>query len=729
MKITKEIILRHNLTLEEYDKIKVILGREPSITELGMYSVLWSEHCSYKSSKVFLKELPSTAEHVIQGPGENAGVVDIGNGLAIVMKVESHNHPSAIEPYQGAATGVGGILRDIFTMGARPIAIMNSLRFGNYDKSKTKYLLAGVVEGIAGYGNCVGVPTVGGEVYFEECYDGNPLVNVMCIGIIKKDKLVKAVASGAGNPVIYAGSTTGRDGLGGAAFASKELSDKSEQDRPAVQVGDPFLEKLLIEACLELSQKDYLVAMQDMGAAGLTSSSSEMSGKANLGMLLNLNLVPQRDKALTPYEMMLSESQERMLIIVKSGYENKAIKIFHKWGLEASVIGLVKSSPILTVIHNKEVQAKVPSRSLADDAPIYRRPYEKPEYQDDLNRLMLKDIPMVDDFNNTLLKLLSSPSIASKNNIFQQYDYMVGTNTVIGPGEADASVIRIKGTNKAIAISIDGNSRYCYLDPFVGSQIAVVEAARNIVCTGARPLAITDGLNFGSPENKGVMWQFQQGIMGIKNACEKLNTPVVSGNVSFYNDTNGSPIYPSPIIGMLGVIDDINNIITTGFKKADDAIFLLGDTLEELGGTEYLKVIANKVKGRCPTLNLEFEKLIQDTCQLLISMGLISSAHDISDGGLAVAMAECCIKGNIGASLYIGDTGLSNNALLFSESQSRIIISVSPSNIYELIMYLEDKEIPYLQIGIVNNDNRLKINKLIDLSIEELKNNWESLKV
>jgi len=729
VEITKEIILKHNLTMDEYEKIKKILSREPNITELGMFSVLWSEHCSYKSSKPLLKELPTAGVHILQGPGENAGVIDIGDGLAIVMKVESHNHPSAIEPYQGAATGVGGIIRDIITMGARPIALLNSLRFGSFDNTRTKYLLNGVVGGIAGYGNCVGVPTVGGEIYFDDCYNDNPLVNVMCVGILETKHLVKAIAEGVGNPVIYAGSTTGRDGLGGAAFASKELSDKSHEDRPAVQVGDPFLEKLLIEACLEISSKDYLIGMQDMGAAGLTSSSSEMASRGNCGMTIDLSLVPQRDNNLTPYEMMLSESQERMLIVVKAGSEKNAINIFHKWNLNATVIGKIDSNSFLTVKHKDNIVAKVPTKALTDDAPVYKRPSEKPNYINNIHNIPVDITHTNENYNDVLLRLISSPTIASKRPIYEQYDFMVGTNTLIAPGEGDAALIRIRNTNKAIAISIDCNSRYCYIDPYIGSQIAVAEATRNVVCVGAIPLAITDGLNFGNPENKEIFWQIEQSIKGIKEACEKLNTPVVSGNVSLYNDTNSIPIHPTPIIGVIGLVGDINHITTLSFKNKDDVIFLLGDSLEEIGASEYLKTQHHIIAGQCPKIDLKLEKEIQDTCLSLISRGLIESAHDVSEGGLAVTLSESCIKGNIGASIIIGETGLSNIAQLFGESQSRIVISVAPHNLYEAITYLEYKEIPYQQIGMVTSDNYLKIDKLINISIDNLKKAWESLKL
>ncbi|MDH5680140.1 MAG: phosphoribosylformylglycinamidine synthase subunit PurL [Spirochaetota bacterium] len=729
MEITNELILKHNLTLEEYDKIKKILGREPNITELGMYSVLWSEHCSYKSSKPLLSGFPTTGEHIIVGPGENAGVIDIGDGLAVVMKVESHNHPSAIEPYQGAATGVGGIIRDIITMGARPVALLNSLRFGPYESPRTKHLLSGVVSGIAGYGNCVGIPTVAGEIYFEDCYDGNPLVNAMCVGILEVKHLVRAVAEGEGNPVIYAGSTTGRDGLGGAAFASKELSDKSDEDRPAVQVGDPFLEKQLIEACMDISRKEYLVGMQDMGAAGLTSSSSEMAGKGSGGMVLDLSAVPLRDDNLTPYEMMLSESQERMLLVVKKGHEEDALSVFHKWGLKAVVAGYVEENAYLTVKHNGEIVAEVPAKSLSNDAPVYNRPAKKPSYLDNLPAVPEEAVKPDIDFNNSLLKLLSAPSIASKRPVYEQYDHMIGTNTSVRPGESDAAVVRIKGTQKAIALSIDGNSRYCHLNPFVGGQIAVAEAARNVICMGAKPLAITDGLNFGNPENEEVFWTFQQAIEGIKTACHSLNTPVVSGNVSLYNESSGVSIFPTPIIGMLGLIDNINQHVTMGFKAADDVIFLLGDSLEELGGSEYLKVLYNTTGDHCPKLDIKLEGEIQDVCLTLIRRGLVSSAHDLSEGGLTVALAESCMAGDMGASVIIGETGLSKAAQLFGESQSRILISVAPENLYEAINYMEYKDIPYLQLGMVTTEKELKVDKDIKLSLDQLGKAYNSFKI
>lgn len=730
MEITEDLILKHNLTLDEYEKIKSILGREPNITELGMYSVLWSEHCSYKSSKPLLRNLHTEGEQILQGPGENAGIIDIGDGQAIVMKVESHNHPSAIEPYQGAATGVGGIIRDIITMGARPIALLNSLRFGNYEHPRTKFLLSGVVSGIAGYGNCVGIPTVAGEVYFEDCYQENPLVNAMCVGLIEKDQtIIKAVAEGEGNPVIYAGSTTGRDGLGGAAFASKELSEKSHEDRPAVQVGDPFTEKLLIEACMEIAQKDYLLGMQDMGAAGLTSSSSEMAGKADMGMILDLSAVPQREENMTPYEMMLSESQERMLLVVKKGFEEDAKEVFKKWDLEAEVVGSVEANTMLTIKHNGEEVAQVPAKSLSNDAPVYNRPAERPDYLDQLPKVPDDETLSSKSYNESLLNLLASPTIANKKPIFEQYDHMVGTNTAIFPGKGDAAVIRIKDSQKAIAISIDGNSRYCYINPREGGKITVAEAARNVVCVGAKPLAITDGLNYGNPENPGVFWQLKESLEGITESCQIFNTPVVGGNVSLYNESSGNAIYPTPLIGMLGLIDDINNIVTMDFKHPDDVIFLIGDSLEELGASEHLKINHGIIGGECPGINLKLEKEVQETCLELIRKGLLASAHDLSEGGLAVAAAECCISGDIGATVLIGETGLTPAAQLFGESQSRILISVAPENLFEAITYLEYREIPYQQVGMVTDQNKLIIDDQINLDLGKLKEAWESLKV
>lgn len=731
--ITKELIEAHGLTEEEYERILNILGKEPTYTELGIFTVMWSEHCSYKSSRVHLKRFPTEAPWVIQGPGENAGVIDIGDGLAAVFKMESHNHPSFIEPYQGAATGVGGILRDIFTMGARPIASLNSLRFGLLEKPKHKYLFNGVVAGIAGYGNCIGIPTVGGEVYFNDTYNGNILVNVFNLGIAKKDRIFKGKATGIGNPVIYVGSKTGRDGIHGASLlASHEFDEKSEEKRPTVQVGDPFTEKLLLEACLELMGKDLIVGIQDMGAAGLTSSSSEMASRAGTGIEIELSLVPRREERMTPYEVMLSESQERMLIVAKKGREREVIDIFKKWDLEGVVIGKVTENGMLRVRDNGMIVAEIPAKALAEEGPLYNRTIKRPDSQDELQRLDQSKIPMPSDYNDVLLRLLSSPTIASKEWVFEQYDHMVRTNTVVLPG-SDAAVIRVKGTDKALAIITDCNSRYCYLDPFVGGALAVAEAARNIVCSGGRPLAITDCLNFGNPEKPEVMWQFSEAIDGIGEACRRLKTPVISGNVSFYNETKDQGIYPTPVIGMVGIIDDVEKSMTQWFKKKGDIIVLLGENGEDLGGSEYLYMIHGLEKGRPPSLNLNKEIMVQSVCHQAIKEGLVHSAHDCSEGGLAVALSECCISGRdpLGADIDLDDYVIRTDALLFGESASRIILSLDEENLVELEKIAKAKEVPISILGRVGGDRlkiRLTVNgsrfTAIDLPISNLEDQW-----
>ncbi|MBI5199287.1 MAG: phosphoribosylformylglycinamidine synthase subunit PurL [Nitrospirae bacterium] len=731
--VTKELIEAHGLTDEEYKKILEILGREPTYTELGIFTVMWSEHCSYKSSKVHLRRFPTDAPWVIQGPGENAGVIDIGDGLAVVFKMESHNHPSFIEPYQGAATGVGGILRDIFTMGARPIASLNSLRFGLLDKPKHKYLFGGVVSGIAGYGNCIGVPTVGGEIYFNDTYNGNILVNVFNIGIAKKDKIFKGKATGIDNPVIYVGSKTGRDGIHGASLlASHEFDEKSEEMRPTVQVGDPFTEKLLLEACLELMDKDLIVGIQDMGAAGLTSSSSEMASRAGTGIEIELSLIPTREEGMTPYELMLSESQERMLIVAKKGKEKEVEEIFKKWDLEAVVIGRVTEDGILRVKDKGIVVAEIPSKALAEEGPLYNRPTKRPDSQDEIQRLVLSNIPLPEDYNDVLLKLLGSPTIASKEWVYEQYDHMVRTNTAVLPG-SDAAVIRVKGTDKALVIKVDCNSRYCYLDPFLGGALAVAESARNIVCSGGRPLAITDCLNFGNPEKPEVMWQFSEAVDGISEACRRLKIPVVSGNVSFYNETKDQGIYPTPVIGMVGVIDDIEKTMTQWFKRKGDIIVLLGENGEDLGGSEYLYIFHELERGMPPSLDLNKEINIQRLCLQAIKEGIIRSAHDCSEGGLAVALAECCISGSepIGAEIELEGSDIRTDTLLFGESASRIILSINEERLKDLERLAKDKEIPLSIIGRVDGD-RLKIRltdhgsrfTAIDISVKDLENQW-----
>ncbi len=704
--ITKDLIAQHNLTGDEYQKIIAILGREPNLTELGMFSVMWSEHCSYKSSRIHLKKLPTTGPRVVQGPGENAGAVDIGEGLCVVFKMESHNHPSFIEPYQGAATGVGGILRDVFTMGARPIALLDSLRFGELSAAKNRHLMKGVVAGIAGYGNCMGVPTVGGEIVFNDIYSQNPLVNVFCLGIAEKDKIFRGTAAGVGNPVIYFGSKTGRDGIHGATMASDSFDDESEQKRPTVQVGDPFQEKLLLEACLELMAGDLLVGIQDMGAAGLTSSSCEMASRAGNGIELDLTHVPRREPGMTPYELMLSESQERMLMVAKAGKEEECIAICRKWDLDVAVVGTVTGDGILRVKDQGKVVAEIPAKALADDGPRYDRPYMPPSYQDMLTNLNYDIIPDVKDANAALLSLLESPTIASKRWVYQQYDHMVRTNTTVRPG-SDAAVVRIKGTNKAVAMTVDCNSRYCLLHPYEGARIAVAEAARNLACAGAEPIGLTDCLNFGNPERPDIMWQFVMAVEGIKDACEFLRVPVVSGNVSFYNETNGLSIYPTPMLGMVGLIEQADQATTQWFKAEADDIILLGTAREDLGGSEYLKVVHAREQGSPPFLNMDAEQALQECVLALIRGGLVQSAHDCSDGGLAVALAESCMSGPgrpMGAVVKLAPGRLRKDAVLFGESQSRVVLSTKPAHRQAILDRAERLGVPAAVIGVVGGD-------------------------
>ena len=731
--ITKDLIAQHNLTGDEYNKIIDILGREPNITELGMFSVMWSEHCSYKSSRVHLKKLPTTGPRVVQGPGENAGAVDIGDGLCVVFKMESHNHPSFIEPYQGAATGVGGILRDIFTMGARPIALLDSLRFGELHSPKNRHLMKGVVSGIAGYGNCMGVPTVGGEIVFNDIYALNPLVNVFCLGIAKKDRIFRGTAAGVGNPVIYFGSKTGRDGIHGATMASDSFDDTSEQKHPTVQVGDPFTEKLLLEACLELMERDLLVGIQDMGAAGLTSSSCEMASRAGNGIKLDLTVVPRREPGMTPYEIMLSESQERMLMVAKAGKEDECVAVCRKWDLDVAVVGKVTADGILRVMDQGVVVAEIPAKALADDGPRYERPYQPPAYQDMLTNLNYDLIPDIKDGNGALLALLESPTIASKRWVYEQYDHMVRTNTMVRPG-SDSAVVRIKGTNKAVAMTVDCNSRYCLLNPYEGARLAVAEAARNLVCSGAAPIGLTDCLNFGNPERPDIMWQFVMAIEGMKDACERFQIPIVSGNVSFYNETNGLSIYPTPMLGMIGLIEDAERTMTQWFKSEGDDIILLGHTREDLGGSEYLKVVQAREQGSPPYLNLDTEKGLQDCVLSLIRGGLLQSAHDCSDGGIAVALAESCISGSEwtrGAVVTLPKGRLRNDAVLFGESQSRVVISVKPSQRQAVLDHAKSSGVPADVIGRVSGE-RLVISVrhegteecLIDQPVSGLLDRW-----
>jgi len=737
--ITPDIVAQHNLTAEEYEKIIEILGREPNITELGVFSVMWSEHCSYKSSRVHLKRLPTTGERVIVPPGENAGVVDIGDGWCVAFKVESHNHPSFIEPFQGAATGVGGILRDVFTMGARPIAAMNSLRFGPLNDEKqgkrNRSILKGCVEGIGHYGNCFGVPTVGGEVVFDEAYSLNPLVNAFALGIVRKDQIFFGKASGIGNPVLYAGAKTGRDGIHGATMASAEFDDAALEKRPTVQVGDPFLEKLLLEACLEAMRSGAIEGIQDMGAAGLTSSSVEMAARAGTGLEIDLTLVPQRETGMTAYEMLLSESQERMLIVARKGREKEVVEIFNKWDLDAVVIGHVVEGDRLKIFHNGVLEADLPVLALTDEAPRYDRPKSKvqsPKSEKRIVDLGLKNL----DLGLALKTLLASPNICSKHWVYEQYDSMVRTNTAVMPG-ADAAVIRIKETRRAIAMCLDGNGRYVAVNAKEGAKLAVAEAARNVVCVGAKPIAVTNCLNFASPERPEVMQSFSDVIDGIKEACDIFETPVVSGNVSFYNETDGRGILPTPTIGMVGLIDDTRKIITHGFKNEGDVIAILGRTYDDLSVSEYAQSVlgsttAEQIEfGKVPKIDLDLEKKVHDTLLNLADKFLLNSAHDCSDGGLAVAIAESCFsslgRDAVGADIDMKSSGLSSEALLFSESPSRIVISFAPENSDQVLAAIAD--CPFVVIGKISGDKlsvRIDGKAALLSSVAELETTWKN---
>ena len=667
---------------------------------------MWSEHCSYKSSRVYLAQLPTRGDCILQGPGENAGVVDIGDGLAIVFKMESHNHPSFIEPFQGAATGVGGIIRDIFTMGARPIALLDPLRFGPLTKGKSRYLVGGVVGGIAAYGNAVGVPTVGGELCVSETYAGNPLVNVFCLGIAPKDRIFLARASGEGNPVMYVGAKTGRDGIHGATMASETFDEGSEERRPTVQVGDPFKEKLLIEACLELMGTDALVGIQDMGAAGLTCSSCEMASRGGTGIEIDLARVPRRETGMIPYEVMLSESQERMLLVVRCGTERQVMDIFHKWDLDAVIVGRVTGDGLLRVKDGERVVAEIPAVALAEEGPVYHRPVRRPAYLTETEQADLSGLPLPEKLDQVLLDLLGSPNIASKQPVWQQYDHMLFCNTVVEPG-SDAAVLRVQGTRKGLALAADGNGRYTYLDPYEGGKLAVAEAARNVVCAGARPLAITNCLNFGSPERPEIMWQFAEAVRGMGDACRALQTPVTGGNVSFYNETLGTAIFPTPIVGMVGLLEDIAHATTQWFKAEGDVVFLLGETREELGGSEYLKVVHGLEVGRPPALDLARERAVQQVCLEAIQAGGVSSAHDCADGGLAVALAESCAttpKAWLGATLTLPGE-MRPDALLFGESASRIVVSVQPDRAESVRAIARRHGVPCVELGVVGGDH------------------------
>jgi len=710
--IEQEKIYRDmGLSDQEFDLIKDILNRLPNFTETGILSVMWSEHCSYKTSKPLLKKFPTKAPHVLQGPGEGAGIIDIGDNQAVVFKVESHNHPSAVEPYQGAATGVGGIIRDVFSMGARPIALMNSLRFGNLNTDRTKYLFSEVVSGIAGYGNCVGVPTVGGEVQFDDSYEENPLVNAMCVGLIDHDQIQKGIAAGIGNTILYAGPPTGRDGIHGATFASDDLGEDAAKDRPAVQVGDPFMEKLLIEACLEVIHSDALVGMQDMGAAGLTSSASEMASKAGTGLEMNLDLVPQREQNMTAYEMMLSESQERMLLCVKRGREQEIIDIFEKYGLKAVPVGEVIEEKVFRIKHHGEVVANIPVDSLADAAPVYHLPAKEATYFKTFQNIE-NQVPKVENYGEVLKQLLRQPTIASKEWVYDQYDSMVQTNTVVTPG-SDAAVVRIKGKDKALAITTDCNSRYIYLDPETGGKIAVAEAARNIVCSGARPLGLTDGLNFGNPTNPEIFWQMEKSVEGMSEACVALGTPVISGNVSLYNQSKGKSIFPTPVVGMVGLHESLNHITPSYFQESGDAIYLIGETAPEFGGSELQFVLKGNYEGKAPEMDLTVEATRQNQLLEAIQSGIVTSAHDLAEGGLSIALAESVFSNN-GLGLNVNLTGDATTEL-FSETQSRFLVSVKPEHQASFEAKIKDAK----QIGVVTNDQLFRVSVNEEIVIEE----------
>ncbi len=755
--ITPEIVREHGLTPEEYEKVKQLLGgREPTITELGIFSVMWSEHCSYKSSRVHLKRLPTRSRLVVQGPGENAGIIDIGDGWACAFKIESHNHPSFIEPFQGAATGVGGILRDIFTMGARPVAVMDSLRFGpigvtraagggaratQAEVHKNHSLLEGVVSGIASYGNCFGVPNLGGETKFEACYSGNPLVNAFALGLVRRDQIFYAKAAGEGNPVIYVGSKTGRDGIHGATMASEEFSEASEAKRPNVQVGDPFLEKLLLEACLEAMQTGAIVGIQDMGAAGLTCSTCEMGARGHVGTEIELDRVPQRETGMTPYEIMLSESQERMLLVAQKGREEEVFRVFQKWGLDAVEIGRVTNDGKMRVLHHGEVVSEIPNEALTDDAPVYKRPLER--WEPPVPREMPEHVKLAEagDLTGNLKRLLASPNICGKRWVWQQYDHMVQTNTVEGPGAGDAGVIRIKnsepgGPQRGLAMALDGNSRWCYLDPKLGAMHAVADAARNVACSGATPVGATNCLNFGNPEKPHIMWQFSKVIDGITKACEELDVPITGGNVSFYNETLGEGIYPTPVIGIVGILDDVHKAVFPNFREPGRSVVLLrasepGDLTDaesEFGSSEYAKEVLGAVWGFPPALELEREASLQKAVVEMIGAGLVESAHDCSEGGVAVSLAESAFGNGVGARVNLPSQGLPPEFVLFGEDASRVVISCDRSRLPGIKQVAEKYGLSAEEIGEtvseqfeIQQDDRV----VVSATVSELRDSYE----
>ncbi len=728
MALSKDVIAQHGLSESEYARILEHLGREPNLLELGIFSVLWSEHCSYKSSRRHLRGFPTTGPRVLVGPGENAGVVDLGDGLAAAFKMESHNHPSYIEPYQGAATGVGGILRDVFTMGARPIASLNSLRFGDPSHPKTAWLLDGVVRGIGGYGNCIGVPTVGGEVAFDESYNGNCLVNAFTVGVLESNRIFKGTASGVGNPILYVGSKTGRDGIHGATMASAEFDEDSESKRPTVQVGDPFTEKLLLEACLELFRTDALVGIQDMGAAGLTSSSIEMAGRAGSGIEIDVAKVPRREEGMTPYEVMLSESQERMLIVAKRGCEDEVLRIFHKWDLDAAVIGRVTDDGRVRILDSGKEVANLPVSPLTDGAPLYDRPTRRPAEQDALQQFDPLSVSPGRDHGETLLALLARPTIASKEWLIRQYDYTVRLGAVVRPGPADAAVVRVERTKKGLALAVDCNARFVYLDPFEGARLAVAECARNVSCVGGEPLGLTDCLNFGNPERPEIMWQFAEATRGIAAACRELGVPVVSGNVSLYNETEGRAILPTPTVAVVGLLPDVSATCAGVFRRAGDKVAVLGETRGQLGGSEWLLMTAGKIAGRPPTLDAAREKALQSVVRELVRSHRVASAHDTSEGGLAVALAESCManaEGPIGAQVTLPVGSVAPHAYLFGEDASRVIVSYAPEHEADIAAACNAAGIPFVQIGTVGGD-RLVISGLLDVPVARLSDAWRS---
>jgi phosphoribosylformylglycinamidine synthase len=731
MTIAPDVLERHGLKPDEYQRIVDALKREPTLTELGIFSVMWSEHCSYKSSRVHLRTLPTTGPRVLQGPGENAGAVDIGDGLAAVFKIESHNHPSFIEPYQGAATGVGGIIRDIFTMGARPIALLNSLRFGSLDDPLVRRTFAGVVAGIAGYGNSIGIPTVGGEVGFDESYTGNPLVNVFCLGIANAADIIKGVASGAGNAVYYVGAKTGRDGIHGATMASAEFDDKSAEKRPAVQVGDPFMEKLLLEACLEVMKTDALIGIQDMGAAGLTCSTSEMGSRGGAGVEIDVSLVPQRESGMTPYEIMLSESQERMLMVVKRGREAEVEQIFEKWDLHAVRVGEVTTDGKLRVKNRGEVVAEIPNGALTDEAPVYRRPMVEPAYLKEVQQLSFGSLGKPAAPAEVFRRLLGSPTIASKRWVYRQYDHMVRTNTLVMPGMG-AGVVRVKGTNRALAMSVDCNGRFVYLDPFVGAQLAVAEAARNVACAGGVPIGATNCLNFGNPERPEIMWQFAKAVEGMAAACRALDIPITGGNVSLYNETDGRGVLPTPVLGVVGLIEEADTVVRRAFQAAGDVVIMLGDTRDELGGSEYLKVMHGLIRGVPPALDLGREAALHRVLIEGAATGIIRSAQDCSEGGFAVTLTECCIGTGLGADVELpgvasATPGLGDIATLFSESASRVIVSVAAGREADLLGLAAREGVSARRIGLVGGSGiRVAIDgrRVLDEPLNEAEQTW-----